>query len=262
MRIASPITILSGFITRRIVERSRSRRISFIEIRSARQALDVIEHGLGGEGDVEQRARDRARGREDLALHREHLVQPPAGDVGERQQPQRFARRRAVDHDHVPLAGAVVSLEAKQREQLVHPRRHRQLLRGDPVDAALEEHLAEPLLHPGPVALHLLLRLDLLAPQQIARARGLRRQLGFERFRQAVCRVGGDHKRAQARRSAATRRAGGHRGLADPALAGVEDRSRPRHRRESMKPGASRRCGRSCRRGPWPRDEPCKSRAA
>ena len=33
MRIASPITILSGFITSRIVQLSRSRRISFISIR-------------------------------------------------------------------------------------------------------------------------------------------------------------------------------------------------------------------------------------
>ena len=56
-----------------------------------RQPLDVGEHGLARQRDVEQRAGERTRGGEDLALHREHLLDPPPGDVGERQQPQRLA---------------------------------------------------------------------------------------------------------------------------------------------------------------------------
>jgi hypothetical protein len=38
-------------------------------------------------------------------------------------------------------------LQSQQREQLVHPGRHGQLLGRDPVDAALDQQLAEPLLY-------------------------------------------------------------------------------------------------------------------
>ena len=59
-------------------------------------------------------------------------------------------------------------LELQQREQLVRARRHRQLLGGDPVDAALGEHPAQPLLRGRPVALELVLRLDLLGPHAVS----------------------------------------------------------------------------------------------
>ena len=61
------------------------------------------------------------------------------------------------------------------------------------------KQLAEPVLDPGPVALHLLLGLDLLAPQPVRDLGGLAAQLGAERFRQAVRRVGGDDQRPQTR---------------------------------------------------------------
>ena len=198
MRIASPITILSGFITSRIVQCVRSRRISFIAIRFCDSRSMSANTAWLGQRDVQQRARDRPRGGQDLPLEGKDLVDPPAGDVGKRQQPQRLAGRRAVDDDDVPLAGFVVGLEPQEREELVAAGRHGQLLGRDPVHAALDEQLAQPLLHSGPMAFHLVLGLDLLAPQVVAGLDRLGAQLGAERLREAVGRVGGDDQRPQA----------------------------------------------------------------
>ncbi len=60
VRIASPITIRSGFITRRIVARARSRRISFIEMRFSDRrwmSANTAEEGSG------MSSSERARGR-------------------------------------------------------------------------------------------------------------------------------------------------------------------------------------------------------
>ena len=54
--------------------------------------------------------------------------------------------------DHLPLPGGVVFLEPQQREELVHPGRHGQLLGRDAVEAALHQQLAEPVLHALPMA--------------------------------------------------------------------------------------------------------------
>ena len=112
---------------------------------------------------------------------------------------------RAVDDDHVPLARLDVALEPQQAEQLVAAGRDGQLLGGDPLHAALDQHLPEPALHRGPVPLELDLRGHLLRPQ-------VRRQLGrlvadrrLEHVGERVRRIGGEHDRAQARR----RRSGG-----------------------------------------------------
>ena len=132
-------------------------------------------------------------------------------------------------------------LEHQQREQLVHSRRDRELLGRDAVDAALEQQLAEPLLHARPVALHLLLGLDLLAPQMLGRRQRLanptRRRAtptgcARGRWRSPAC-------AARRRRSARAVHAATEV-LPTPALAGVEDRPRPHRPRESMASVASR----------------------
>ena len=121
------------------------------------------------------------------------------------------------------------------------PGRDRQLLGGDAVDAALDEQLAEPVLHAPPVALHLLLGLDLLAPQAVADRRRLGAELGA-RATPTGCAPGRWRARASAGPRAAqrARRGGGDRGLADAALARVEDRAR-RHERRVYGGCASRR---------------------
>ena len=51
------------------------------------EPLDVVEHRVAREREVEHRPRERPRGRQDRRALREDLLQPPPGDVGERQQP-------------------------------------------------------------------------------------------------------------------------------------------------------------------------------
>ena len=64
MRIASPITILSGFITSRIVERVRSRRISFIAMRFwDSRSMSANTARLGSEMSSSERAMGRAAAR-------------------------------------------------------------------------------------------------------------------------------------------------------------------------------------------------------
>ena len=134
-----------------------------------------------------------------------------------------------------PSRGERGRLQPQQREQLVHARRDGELLGGDAVEAALEEQLAEPLLHAGPVALHLVLGVDLLAPQALAGRARLGPQRGAQRLRQAVRRVGRDHQRAQAGGGTRARRGGGDRRLPDAALARVEDRPGRHDFRESRR---------------------------
>ena len=74
----------------------------------------------------------------------EDPLQPPARDVGEAQQAQRLAGRRAVDDDDVELARLVVALELQQAEELVHAGgtvSSSALMRSD---AALDEDPAGP----------------------------------------------------------------------------------------------------------------------
>ena len=129
--------------------------------------MSSITRSSGSDMSKNARASGRAA-REQRALAPEHAIQPPARRVREREQPQRLAGRRAVDDDRVPLAGLGVALELEQAEQLVGAGRDGQLLGGDPLDAALGEHAAEPLLRGRPVALELVLRLHLLGPDAVA----------------------------------------------------------------------------------------------
>ena len=103
VRIASPITILSGFITRRIVERSRSRRISFIAIRFCDSRwMSANTAWLGSGMSSSERASGRAAARicrsngNTLSIHQR-------ATSGKREQPQGLSGRRAVDDDRVPL---------------------------------------------------------------------------------------------------------------------------------------------------------------
>ena len=231
VRIASATTIRSGVITSRIEACSASRRSSCIATRLRDQPLDLAERALVGQLEVQERARERARGGEQRVLAPEHLVQPPLRGVRERQQPQRLAGRGAVDHDHVPVAGLVVRLEREQAEQLVAAGRDGQLLGGDPVDAALHQHAAEPLLHARPVALELVLGLDLLGEQAAADVRRLAADGRLERLGERVGGIRGEHDRARALRGAAPGGRRGDRRLPDSALARVEDgpgRHKPR----------------------------------
>ena len=229
VRCASFTTIRSAFITRRIEARSRSRRISFIATRFADQAVDLAEDVLVGQLDVEERLRDRARGGDHLALDREDLLQPPLRDLGEREQPQRLARRRAV-HDHdVVVARGVVALDLQQAEQLVHARRHGQLLGRDVHHAAVGEQARQPALDLPPVVPPSRAGPAPPDPRALADRRRVRAEI-----RPRASRTGCGRGRSRARRCAAR---GPRRG----------GRSRPRRR--------------SCRHRPCPCRESCVERS-
>jgi hypothetical protein len=179
-------------------------------------------------------ARANGRAGDDLVLLREDLLEPPARDVREGEQAQRLTSGSAVDDHGVVLRGLVVAAQREQAEQLVEAGRHRQLFGGDPIDAAREQDVAEPVLDRRPVPLQLVLRVHLLAPQPLRHRRRLAAELDAERVREAVGGVGREHDRAQAVRRAAPRRGRGDRRLADAALAGVEDRARAIHKPASV----------------------------
>ena len=161
------------------------------------EALDLGHHLLVGQPQVEERARERARRGQQLRLAA-HAASPatsarPPGRRAAAASRRSARSRRSID---VPGAALDVLLEAQQREQLVPARRHRELLGGDPLDAALDEHLPEPALHRGPVLLQLRLRGDLLGPEPGRRprsaprrppARGRRRASAPGRWRGRAC---------------------------------------------------------------------------
>ena len=138
----------------------------------------------GSETSSMARASGRDRGHE-LGRLREDLLQPPARDVGEGQQAQRLARRGAVDDHAAEAPVLVVALDLQQAEELVEAGRNRELLGADAVHAALEQQLAQPVLHRGPVALHLVLRRHLLGPQALADLRRLAAHRGSPASRRA-----------------------------------------------------------------------------
>ena len=123
---------------------------------------------------------------------------------------------------HSPRLG--VALELEQAEQLVRAGRHGQLLGGDPLDAALGEQRAEPLLHGRPVALDLLLRLHLLRPHAAGRPRSARRPTGACSDSASECAGSVESTSVRgAGRGAAAGGGGGDRRLPHAALARVED---------------------------------------
>ena len=226
VRIASATTIRSGVITSRSETALAVAQDLVHRDEALDQPLHLAHHALVGQLQVEEGERERPGRGEQLRLAPGQLAQPPARGLRERQQPQRLTGRRAVDDDHVPAAVLDMALEPQQGEQLVAAGRDRQLLGRDPLDPALHQHRAEPLLHGRPVLLQLRLRRDLLRPQVGADLRGLAADRRLQHVGERVRRIGREHDRAQPGRRATAGRGCGDGGLADAALARVEDRAR------------------------------------
>jgi hypothetical protein len=188
------------------------------------EALDLGERPVVGQRQVEERARERPRGGQQRVLAAEQLVQPPARGVREREQPQRLTRRRAVDDHDVPLSGVDVLLERQQLKSSSPPGgtvSSSAAIRSTPRSISTP---AQPALHRRPVALELVLCLDLLCEQAAADVRRRAADGGVERLGQRAGRVGGEHDRARAVSRATPSRGRRDRRLADSALARVEDR--------------------------------------
>ena len=190
----------SGVVTSRTETASPSRRMSCIATRFATSACtSPITCSSGSRRSRKARASGRAAA-SSCVSRPTSFAEPPARSLGEGEQPQRLAGGRAVDDDHVPVAVLDVLLEPQQAEQLVSAGRDGELLGGDPFHAALDQHLAEPALDLGPVALELLLRGDLLRPQVRARLGGLRPDGLLEHVGERVRRIGGQDARCGGRR--------------------------------------------------------------
>ena len=111
------------------------------------------------------------------------MYQPSAS--GQRQQPQRLGGRRAVDDDHVPLAGERVQPQLQQRQHLLGARDDGELLGGDRVDPGHVEHREQVALDVGPGLLEAQLRVDLLDEEPSATSVGLRAHRARRRRRPA-----------------------------------------------------------------------------
>ena len=72
------------------------------------QVLERLEHLVLGEREVRNPLQDRPGDAGGRALDGEDAVQPPARDVGEAEEAQRFARRRAVHDDDIVFRLLVV----------------------------------------------------------------------------------------------------------------------------------------------------------
>ena len=152
VRRVSSTTRRSGVRTRRMLTCSWSRSTSFIAIspRATRCTSSIAP--------ADGRPREKGRAAATIRLCCGNaLSSHQRADVGEGQQAQRLAGRRAVDDDHVVEAVVVVAADLQQAEQLVHAGQDGQLLGGDAVDALAHEQVAEPVLDLGPVAVQFVL---------------------------------------------------------------------------------------------------------
>ena len=187
------------------------------------QALDVAEHGGIRQRRIDEGAHQRAGDAGDRLLQLEREPQRAARDVGEREQPERRVRRRAVDDHELVAAGATVLLDGEERRQLLGARKERELFGHDVVDALVAKERDEVVSNAAPVPLHLAARIGLERVERRRHRRGPRAEAPAEDVAEAVRSVGRDDERSPpARRGADCRgRRGG--GLSDPALARVED---------------------------------------
>ena len=165
MRRASSTTMRSGVITSRTDTCSLSRRISFIAMRLRTRRWTSSKTSVPGSATSRTaRANGRAASRirpcwgKTFSSHQ----RATSGNDSSRSVSPVGAQSTMT---HVVVARLVVALDLQQAEQLVHAGRHRELLGADAVHAAGDEQVAEPVLHAGPVALHLCWAADLLGPQ-------------------------------------------------------------------------------------------------
>ena len=207
--MASPITILSGFITSLTRGPCAVAEDLVHGDQVLREPLDVGEHGVARQRDVQQRAGERCRGRQELAFDREDLVDPPAGDIGKGEQSQRLAgwarsRRRSPPilrtGDGPGAATARTARPCPGGRSAPRPRCGRSRARAN---SSLSQSWT-----PDQWRSISSWALDLLPPQirsPIAPGSGADR--AAEGVGQAVSRIGGDHQRSQSRGRASARRA-------------------------------------------------------
>ena len=202
-------------------------------VRVRQQRVHVLEPREQRLGRVEDRRRPASAPRHPPEHRPAQPRHPPAdaarsapstsGRLGQREQPQRLAGRRRVDHDHVVLALVVVVADPQQVAELVHAGQHGHLLGHDLVEAAPANRLDEVRLDRAPVARDVEEDVGLLGPQV---RRDLARRRAERACRSASARLCAMSVETTMRAQAAL--GAQHRGrrrdarLADAALAGVQ----------------------------------------
>ena len=190
VRCASLITIRSGFMTSRIVARLESRRISFIAIRLRTSRWTSASTSASGMST----SIIRAIGRAAATIRRSHgktFSSHQLAMSGNESSRSVSPVGRAVDDDDVVLARLVVALDLQQAEELVHPRRHAELLGGDVEDAALGEQRRRASACTAAQFASISRSACTSWPQrQLADRRRVGAELGLERVREAVRGIG------------------------------------------------------------------------
>ena len=200
VRWASLITIRSGFMTRRIVQDRRSRRIAFIAIRLRTRRCTSSKTSGPGRGTSKVRARGRAaptRRRSQGKTFSSHQ-RAMSGKPSRRSVSPVGAQSTITTSNPRAL---VVVLYLQQAEQLVHAREARSAPRRGSARCRGRRAARQPVLHRRPVRLHLQLRAHLLAPEQVAGGRRL-----VDRARPPASPRGCGRDRSRGRPCAARRR--------------------------------------------------------
>ena len=139
------------------------------------------------------------------------------------QQRQGFAGRCAVHHQDVVASGGGVVEDPQQAEQLAQPGQQQRLLGGER-HLTLPDHETRQVVaqtRPRPVVLHQ--GVDLQGIQAWGDASRFAGQRQAQRITQRMRRVGAHHQDPVSLVRQVQGRGGGDGGLADPALAGVQD---------------------------------------
>ena len=167
VRWASLITIRSGFITRRIEARVRSRRISFIAIRlrtrpwtspstSSPGSSTSIIRAIGFAAATSRRSHGKT-----FSSHQCAMSGKPS-----RRRVSPVGAQSTITTSNSP--DSWWRLICRRLNSSSMPGRHAELLGGDVHHPAVGEQGAEPALDGRPVRLHLALGLHLLAPEAVA----------------------------------------------------------------------------------------------
>ena len=143
--------------------------------------------------------------------------------LGQTEKTERLAGRRCVDDDDVELATVVVLGDPEQAGELVHPGQDAHLLGHHVVEAAPPQNARYVRLDRAPVLIDVVEDLGLLAPQVRAESGRLGSERTVEGVGEAVRRVRRQDDRPMAAIGREQTGRGGHAGLADAALAGVDD---------------------------------------
>src|SRR5581483_2667959 len=106
-------------------------------------AVELTEQLLDGDVDVVGGHRHAGGGPHDRTHHpdggpldRQDLLDPPAANLREAEQPQGLAGRGAVNHDQVVVAALTMAIDPEQVGQFFHARQDADLVGDDVVDLA------------------------------------------------------------------------------------------------------------------------------